>query len=64
MKIFHLGIFTKGWWKYIFAARSEDQTLFKTMICRWRGHPCGPIFYNPNGYEPNMYCKNCGDDLG
>jgi hypothetical protein len=32
----------------------------------WR--PCvlggGVVWYNIAGFEPDMTCKNCGDDLG
>lgn len=31
--------------------------------CRWRGHPCGPVFYNPGGYEPDGSCRDCGEDI-
>ena len=31
--------------------------------CRWKGHPCGSIYYNPGGYEPDIRCKNCYDEL-
>lgn len=34
------------------------------FICRVRGHPCGVIWFDMSGDEPNMQCKNCGDDLG
>lgn len=42
----------------------------RCAICRWRGHsdstgrPYGVVYYNPNGWEPDMHCLNCGDDLG
>lgn len=42
----------------------RQRTRLDTIICRWRGHPCGVVWYNLGGYEPNMTCKNCGDDLG
>jgi len=32
--------------------------------CRFRGHPAGPVYYNPNGYEPDWTCRECGDNLG
>ena len=34
------------------------------FLCRWRGHPAGMIWNNPYGSEPNMRCKDCGEDLG
>jgi hypothetical protein len=48
------------WIKYIF---SRPFTL-RAAICRWRGHPCGVIWFNPGRLEPDMRCKNCEDDLG
>jgi hypothetical protein len=57
-------LFTRDWWRYILAPRAWDTSLWSASVCRWRGHPCGTIFYNPNGYEPDNHCKNCGDNLG
>lgn len=31
--------------------------------CRAKGHPCG-VFWNSGGYEPDMHCVDCGEDLG
>jgi hypothetical protein len=33
------------------------------LMCRIRCHPCGPIFFNPGGLEPDGHCKNCGDEI-
>ena len=59
-------IFSLDWWKYILAPRKDKgySSFFRTIICRWRGHPCGPIWFNPGGDEPDMTCRNCGDDIG
>ena len=32
--------------------------------CRATGHPCGVVFYNAGGTEPDMTCVGCGEDLG
>lgn len=32
--------------------------------CRWTQHRCGVWWYNTGGYEPDMCCKGCGEDLG
>jgi len=32
--------------------------------CRLHKHPCGSVYYNPGGLEPDSRCKNCGDYLG
>ena len=34
------------------------------IICRIKHHPCGMIYYNPGGDEPDYRCKNCGDIIG
>jgi len=33
------------------------------IICRSRGHRDGVIWYNLSGLEPDMHCRNCGEDL-
>lgn len=64
------------WWKYILEKPHRDQydfhkykigflvERFKIIKCRMRGHKCGVIWHNLYGYEPDMHCKNCGDNLG
>ena len=32
--------------------------------CRAQGHLCGVYFYNVGGFEPDMRCKGCGEDIG
>lgn len=32
--------------------------------CRWRGHPAGVVWMNVGGFEPDMTCRGCGEDLG
>jgi hypothetical protein len=29
-----------------------------------QNHKADIVFYNPTGIEPDMHCKNCGEDLG
>lgn len=37
----------------------------RRMVCRLYGHqPHGVVWYNPGGFEPDMSCRNCGEDLG
>jgi hypothetical protein len=63
MKIYYW--FTKSWWQYLLA-KSPDPTYtnwFNRIWCRMHGHPAGPWYYNANGFEPDMQCKNCGDEL-
>lgn len=66
MKLFHLGWFTFSWWNYLLEKPSKygDASLWTAFLCRLRNHPDGVWYYNPGGVEPNMHCKNCGDDLG
>ena len=58
------------WWlsregrAYLFAPRADTEVSWiRVLRCRFRGH-VGPIWYNPSGYEPDMHCRECGDDLG
>lgn len=58
--------FDKWWWIYLFKKPSSysDAGWLRAIWCRLRNHPAGVWYYNPGGWEPNMRCKNCGDDLG
>ena len=47
------------WYKYLF----KPWRGFKTLFCRFRGHG-DVIWFNSGGLEPDMRCKNCGEDLG
>lgn len=55
--------FTRGWWGYLFEKKSVDYSWFTVLRCRIKGHKCGVVWYNTTGLEPDMTCKNCGDDL-
>jgi hypothetical protein len=48
--------------------RWRSNNLFIDWInrlkCRFNNHPCGCIFYNPGGYEPDGRCIDCGDEIG
>lgn len=60
--------FTYQWWEYLFdgkKCRYNDEWFWRLRraLCRARGH-AGVVWFNPNGYEPDMTCKCCGDDLG
>ena len=52
--------FLPTFWAYLF----ERPRSWRAFWCRARGHPCGVVFYNVCGFESDMHCKNCGDDLG
>lgn len=59
--------FTLSWWKYLFKKRNFTYGyigMIRTIICRIKNHPCGVVWYNSLGIEPDMHCKNCGDDIG
>ena len=56
--------FTLDWWKYLLQTPKSDLGWLGTILCRIRNHPAGVWWFNPNGLEPDMHCKNCGDDLG
>jgi hypothetical protein len=59
-------IFDIYFWKYLFEKTPEDymytfRDKISRFICRWNFHPCGSIYYNPGGCEPDGHCKHCGD---
>lgn len=61
--------FSLWWYEYLF---SFDQfsgmygaSLTEKLVCIWcrlKGHPSGPVWYS-SGFDPNMQCKDCGEDL-
>jgi hypothetical protein len=51
--------FTITWWSFLF----RGCTGFRNLICRVKGHPYDVVWFN-NRMEPDMHCKNCGEDLG
>lgn len=56
--------FTKEWWSYLFQLKGDDISWITVIKCRLKNHSCGVVWYNPNGLEPDMTCKNCGDNIG
>lgn len=57
--------FSRLWYKYLFTELDWcDGYLHKLKVihCRIKGHPAGPVWYS-SGFEPDMSCKNCGDEL-
>jgi hypothetical protein len=67
MKKFQLWFapFSRDWWQYMMEPNhSGDRSRLAVMWCRMRGHPHGVWWYNVGGYEPDMHCKTCGDNLG
>ena len=39
--------------KWLFGKPSSDSTLFNSVMCRAKGHPEGPVYYNVCGLEPD-----------
>jgi hypothetical protein len=62
--IFHTGWFYRDWYNYLFEEKDPDYSWWQVLKCRMFGHPAGVWWYNPNGLEPDMHCKGCGDNLG
>jgi hypothetical protein len=52
------------WWRFIFEKTKNEKLTLRRIICRIKNHPNGPIYYNAHGLEPDMRCKDCGEDLG
>jgi hypothetical protein len=65
-----LDLLTPDFYRYIFSPIKPRQKLndsfwwIRIPLCRYRGHPAGVSWFNPGALEPDMRCKNCGDDLG
>lgn len=64
-----------SWWRFVitgqvqYGGRLEPRRArygVRRFLCRWRGHPAGPVWFNVNGDppEPDMRCRNCGDYIG
>ena len=60
--------FSRDWWGYLLFGvdypRKKRRPAWLTFFCRLRGHPRGVVWQNCAGLEPDMTCKDCGDDLG
>lgn len=42
--------------------QAEDSIEYNKKKLGIKHHPCGSIFYNPGGDEPDPKCKECGDE--
>lgn len=59
--------FFPGFWGYVFSYtdfRRKERPSFRVVWCRILGHPNGVVYYTMTGTEPDMHCKDCGEDLG
>lgn len=52
--------FSYYWYEYLL----KGSTGLRNLWCRIRNHPNGVVWYNVSGLEPDMHCKDCGEDLG
>lgn len=62
-----MNFLTLTWWRYVLDDSRSDHgygSWLERFLCRWRHHPCGVVFYNTGGTEPDMHCLGCGEDLG
>lgn len=59
--------FDRRWYVYLFwppyGPGEPAVPLWRIFWCRYKGHPAGPMYYNPHGLEPCMTCWDCGDFL-
>ncbi len=53
-----------SWLKYLFAKKHPDYSWIEVLVCRLEGHPNGVVWFCPDGLEPDMQCRDCGDYLG
>jgi hypothetical protein len=58
--------FDADWFRYLFDPYEgrHYKGWLGILWCRLKGHPNGTVYYNPNGFEPDNHCKDCGEDLG
>jgi hypothetical protein len=58
--------FTRSWWEYLLEKPKDPRycSWYERIKCRMGGHKCGVWWHNLGGMEPDMHCKDCGDDLG
>lgn len=53
--------FDLEWYRFLFSKNFG----VRNIVCRFRGHPHGVVWYSSGeALEPDMTCKNCGEDLG
>jgi len=55
----------RGFWGYLFEKRANKEIPWRIVLwCRWRGHPSGVVWFtDTEATEPDMSCRNCGDEL-
>ena len=50
--------------RYALGAKDFGAGRWTNFRCRFRGHRCGMIYYNPGGLQPDYRCRNCDEDIG
>lgn len=61
--------FKSSYWNYLINGAHfpgdtyADGFTWTALFCRMRSHPDGVVWYS-QGLEPDMTCRNCGDNLG
>lgn len=57
------------WYSHLFDFSYSGCPTFSFMEklvvirCRAKEHPNGPTWFNPGGFEPDMTCRDCGDEI-
>jgi hypothetical protein len=58
--------FALWWWQGLFACRDHGHGLWRNVWCWVRGYH-GPVVWYTTDFEPlepDMRCRDCGEDLG
>lgn len=55
--------FEAWWWRGLISLRNHGYGLWSSAACWVTRHP-GVWWYSLSGYEPDMHCVRCGEDLG
>lgn len=53
------------WWPLNIPSELRDFSVFSAMLrwaCEWHGHS-SVVWFNAGGYEPDMHCERCGENL-
>ena len=63
MRVKFRDLFVREYYSYLFGDLEDFDNKLQVIICRLRRHPMGPVWNDCSGFEPDMSCKNCGDEL-
>lgn len=60
--------FDYWFWEYLLKdTKYSDKnycSYLNRILCRYANHPSGVWWFNSCSSEPDMCCKECGEDLG